>query len=119
MTRKYVQDGHVLDHTAASAISSGDVVAMGNLVGVALADIASGATGSVQIDGVFTLAKTAGTAWNQGDSLTWDVSAKKFVKGGTAATGDIVGCAVCAKAAASADTAADVLLRAIPGTITA
>ena len=119
MATTYVQDGYVLDYTAGANIDSGAVVAMGNIVGIALVDIANGDTGSVRVDGVFTLDKTAGTAWAQGDLLTWDVSASEFTKGGTPATGDIVGCAVAAAPAGSADTSAKVLLRAIPGTVTA
>lgn len=118
MAKNYVQPGKVLEHTAGAAISSGDVVEMGNIVGVALGDMASGDVGSVQVDGVFTLAKTSGTAWSQGDALDWDTSAGEFTKGLTPATGDISGCAIAAADAASADTEGAVLLRAIPGTVT-
>lgn len=118
MAKTYVQKGDVLDHTAAADISSGAVVAMGNIVGVALADIPNGGIGPVQVDGVFTLAKTAATAWAQGDALRWDVSASQFTKGGVAATGDISNCAVAAAVAGSADTTAAVLLRAMAGTVT-
>lgn len=117
MTTNYVQDGDVLEHTAAASISAGDVVELANVVGVALADAASGEKVSVRVDGVFTLAKTTGTAWNQGDVLDWDTSTAKFGKGITPATGDITKCAVAAADAASGDATGKVLLRAIPGTI--
>lgn len=117
MTTKFIQPGHTLDHVAGSAISSSDVVEMGNLVGVAKSDIANGDTGAVMVDGVFELPKATGSAWNQGDVLDWDTSATEFGKGITPATGDITGCAIAAEDAASGDATGKVLLRAIPGTV--
>ena len=117
MTTKYVRPGEVLDHTAGSAISSGDVVEMAGMVGVALTDIANGDVGSVQVVGVFTLAKETGTAWSQGDSLDWDTSAEVFGKGITPATGDIEDCAIAAEAAASGDATGKVLLTRRFGTV--
>ena len=54
-----VQDGNVITYANAtgSAISSGDVVVMGNFCGVAVTDIANGASGSVAIEGVYQLTK--------------------------------------------------------------
>lgn len=118
MTRKYVQDGYSVDHAAGGAISSGDVVVLQNIIGVATGDIASGETGAVRVDGVFSLPKVSATAWVQGDVLDWDASAGAFTKAiATPAVGDITKCAIAAADAASADTEAAVLLRAIPGTI--
>ncbi len=117
MTRQYEQRGDILDHTAAADVNVDDTVVMGNIVGVALADIAAGETKGVAVDGVYQRAKTTGTAWSQGDVLDYDVSAGEFHKGLTPATGDITGCAIAAEDAASADAVGKVLLRAIPGTV--
>lgn len=117
MANNSIGPGDILDYTnGGSAIASGDPVVMGDLVGVALVDIASGETGSVQIAGAFTLPKIAGTAWAQGDKLDWDASVGAFGKGITSAAGDVTLCAVAAKAAASGDTAGEVKLTPGVGT---
>ncbi len=121
MTTKFVQDGDVLDYANASGatIASGAVVVMGNIIGVALSDIADGTTGAVAIEGVFTLPKTTGSAWTIGSKLLWDVSAGKFDVGtATPATGDVSVCCVAAGAAASAATTGPVLLNVGVGTVT-
>jgi predicted RecA/RadA family phage recombinase len=74
MTTKFVQPGSVIDYTAGSNIASGAVVVMSTLVGVALAAIASGSSGSVQIDGVFQLNKLSTDVIAQGDNVYWDAS---------------------------------------------
>lgn len=104
MTTKYRQPGEVVEHTAGASISSGDVVELGDSVGVALGDAESGDKVSVRIEGVFDLAKTTGTSWSQGDKLDWDTSAGEFHKGLTPASGDVTGCAIAAEDAASGDT---------------
>lgn len=107
MSGKYVQKGDTLLFTnAGSAIAAGAVVLMGNIVGVAETDIAaSTGTGSVAVEGCFTVPKTTGVAWVVGGKLFWDVSTGKFdTMAASPATGDVTGCAVVAQAAASADT---------------
>ncbi|HSH45105.1 MAG TPA: DUF2190 family protein, partial [Longimicrobiales bacterium] len=89
-------------------------VVMGDVVGIALTDIAGGETGAVAIEGVFEVAKAAGTAWDQGAKLDWDASASAFDIGVTPATGDVEDCGVAAEAAASAATTG--YIRLTPGT---
>lgn len=72
MTTKYKMRGAVIDYVAGSNLLSGAVVVIGVKVGVLLADIASGATGSVQIAGVFELAKLSTDAPAQGALVYWD-----------------------------------------------
>ena len=69
-----IQPGDRLEYTnsSGSTISSGDVVEMGNICGVALADITNGSTGAVAIRGVVTLAAETAASWSQGDQLYWD-----------------------------------------------
>jgi predicted RecA/RadA family phage recombinase len=78
MTKKYIQPGEVLDYTAGANIASGDVVLVGVRVGVALADIANGATGPVQVSGVFELTKLSTDAPVQGALLYWDNTNKRL-----------------------------------------
>lgn len=72
MTTKFVQPGDVIDYTAGANIASGQVVLMGVRIGVALAAIANGAIGPVQVTGVFTIAKLSTDAVTQGAALYWD-----------------------------------------------
>ena len=120
MATNYIQDGDVLTYSnAGSAITAGSVVAIGSLIGIALTDIAAtSGSGSVRIEGVFSVPKVTGTAWTQGAKLLWDASAAKFDLGtATPATGDISGCCVASAAAASGDTTGKVLLNVGVGTI--
>lgn len=104
MAKTYIQDGDVINYQngTGSAIASGAIVKIGALVGIALVDIANGATGSVMLEGVFKVAKATGAAWAQGDQLYWDATAGNFTKTSTsntaaghafepAASGDAVG----------------------------
>lgn len=108
MTNKFKQPGEVVDYAndTGSDIAAGAVVIMGILLGVALVDIADGESGAVAIEGVFELAKTAGTAWVEGNALDWDASASAFQVTATItpASGDLELCAVAHAVAASAAT---------------
>lgn len=123
MTTTYVQPGHVIDYTNATgaAIASGAVVRIGQLLGVALVNIAIGATGSVSIDGVHRLPKVAGAVIAQGESLTWDASAGAFDDNAAVpAAGDVTGAASVAFAAAgNGTTTVLVRLTGVPGTLAA
>lgn len=72
MTTKYVMSGGVIDYVAGSAVTSGQVLLIGVRVGVALAAIASGATGAVRMLGIFTIAKLSSDVVTVGAALYWD-----------------------------------------------
>ncbi len=121
MATTYVQDGKVIDWTnGGSAVSAGDVVVIGNILGVALVDIAGGATGAVQIEGVFDCPKVSGAVIAAGESLTWDVSAGAFDDNAAVpATGDVTKQpAVAFEAAGSGVTTLAVKFTGVPGTVT-
>ncbi|MBL4709750.1 MAG: DUF2190 family protein [Flavobacteriales bacterium] len=107
--KNFVQEGAIVDHVAASAITSGDVVLIGPLVGVAVTDIANGETGSVAIEGVFDIAKNTSTVMAVGSTPRWDVSATE-ISTAAAASGDVGGAFVVVKAALSADATVNVKL---------
>lgn len=120
MTSTAKQPGNTLDYTNASGstIAQGTPVVIGNLIGVAAADIANGATGSLHISEVHMLPKVTGSAWTLGSKLLWDASAGKFDVGtATPATGDVSNCCVAAAPAASAATVGAVLLNVGVGTV--
>ena len=119
--KTYVQPGKVITWTngTGSAVASGDVVVVGNIIGVAAVDIADGASGSVAIEGVYTVPKVSGAVIAQGESLTWDASAGAFDdNAATPGTGDVTGPpAVAAEAAGNGVTSFDVKLTGVPGTV--
>lgn len=119
MSKNYVQEGDVIQYTAGANIAAGAVVAIGQILGVALVDIANGETGSVAIEGVFSVPKVSGAVIAQGESLTWDVSAGAFDdNAATAAAGDITGApAVAFEAAGNGVTTLKVRFTGIPGTV--
>lgn len=119
MATNYVSDGNVINWTngTGSAVDSGDVVATGHCIGVALVDIANGATGSVALEGVFTVPKVSAAVFTQGEKLIWDASAGAFDdSAATPATGDITGGAVAWIAGANTETTCTVKLT--PGNAT-
>lgn len=116
----YVQEGEVIDFVAAADVTSGQVVAIGNILGVACGAVASGATGKAAITGVFTVPKVSGAVIANGESLTWDASAAAFDdNAATPATGDITGApAVAFEAAGNGVTSMKVRFTGVPGTKT-
>lgn len=76
----YKQPGMSIEYTAGSAISSGDVIALADRIGIALTDIANGSKGTVNLEGVYSLAAETDAAFSQGDQLFWDTSASELTK---------------------------------------
>lgn len=121
MANNFVQPGDVLTWTnGGTAVVSGQVVRIGQILGVALVDIANGASGSVAIRGVFRVPKVSAAVIAQGEALTWDASAAAFDdNAATPATGDVTGPpAVAFEAAGNGVTTLAVSLTGVPGTVT-
>lgn len=74
--RNYVQRGDTLTLTAPAAIASGDVVAVGSIIGVANGDAANGAPVDVDTVGVFRLPKVSALAIAAGDVVYFDAATK-------------------------------------------
>lgn len=74
--RNYVQPGNTLTLTAPAEVISGDIVAVGSIIGVANGDAANGAPVDVDTVGVFRLPKVAALAIAAGDVVYWDSAAK-------------------------------------------
>ena len=74
MSTNFIEKGEVLNYTAANKpIASGDVVIIGNIVGIAKTDIAVGETGAMHITGVYSLPKAA-EAITQGMKVYWNTA---------------------------------------------
>lgn len=58
--KNYIQEGRQIDLTASGAVTSGDLVVVGELVGVATTDAVASEVYAVSTTGVFDLAKGAG-----------------------------------------------------------
>lgn len=119
--QNYEQRGEVITITAGAAYSSGDVVVVGQILGVACGDIANGAQGEVAIRGAFRCPKVSAAVIAQGESLVWDASAGAFDDNAAVpASGDVSGgCAVALEAAGNGDTEILVGFTGVPGTVTA
>lgn len=90
-TNRFKEFGRIQTITGATGgHSSGDVVEVlsgsSGYVGVCVTDIAEGATGSIDTEGVYTVAAESDTAWNIGDKVYWDgTSMTKTASGATPA----------------------------------
>lgn len=118
--KNFTQEGETIPFTAGAAITSGQVVALGNVLGVAAGDVANGALGQLVTEGVFTVPKVSGAVIAIGETLTWDASASAFDDNlATPATGDITGAAAFAfESAGSGVTSLQVRFTGAPGTRT-
>ena len=118
MATNYIQAGEVIDYTAGADISSGDVVVVGNLVGVAITDIADGEVGAVGISGVWELPKVSAAVIGAGETVNYDVSAGEFDdNAATPATGDLTGGCVAVEAAGNGDTTVKVKINVGANTV--
>jgi predicted RecA/RadA family phage recombinase len=105
---------NVIDYTPGSAVSVGDVVVIGTILGIAHQDIASGALGSLAIDGgIYDVVKITGSI-SQWTLVYWNATGDPV--GGTAGTGaatttagsnNLLGIAIAA--AGSSDTTVRIL----------
>ena len=101
----FIQPGEAIDLTATEAISSGDIVVVNDLVGVAQTDAATGDLFAVAVQGVYNLPKVGGLAISVGDKVYVGATGGSVNKTGT---DTYVGKAV--TAAATSDTAVHVRL---------
>ena len=73
---KYVQDDETIEYTPSADVAAGQVVAQGDLIGVAKTPIAANKLGSLAVEGVFDCPKATGggTAITAGATLHWKAS---------------------------------------------
>ena len=103
MATRFVHDGNSVDYTPGSAVTAGDVVVQGELVGVAKVDIAASALGSLAVTGVFDFPKATGTstAITAGANCYWDVAEAVAKTDSETGANKLIG--KCVKAAVDAD----------------
>lgn len=97
-----VQSGETIEFVNAGAdIAAGDVVPVGEKFGVAMVDIAGGASGSVMMGGAHELAKDGG-ALTQGQKVFWDTVAKNVTGTASADAQRVMGHVIAAAAGGDA-----------------
>lgn len=103
--KNFVSSGEVLTVAAPAAVVSGQVVKVGQVIGVAATNAANGADVNVNMTGVYDLPKAA-VAIAQGALVYWDVAAAKVTTATVGTT--LLGCAT--KAALAGDATVHVRL---------
>ena len=75
-TAQFIHDGNGIDYTPGSDLPAGSVVVQGDLIGITKRDIATGVLGTLELNGVFDVPKTAGEgeAIAVGAKVYWDVA---------------------------------------------
>jgi predicted RecA/RadA family phage recombinase len=72
MEARFLHEGRTVDYTPETDIAAGSVVIQGSLTGIALRDLPAGQLGSLQVDGVFEIAKLSGDVFTAGTKVYWD-----------------------------------------------
>ncbi|HHE3654180.1 TPA: DUF2190 family protein [Pasteurella multocida] len=72
MAKNFIQDGDILRFTATKAVKSGDVVVVGEMCGVAIADVENKEQGVLHVSGVFNVKAKKAEDIKQGVVLYWD-----------------------------------------------
>lgn len=76
----FVQNGDFLHTVLEDTVAGGDLVIVGNIVGVAVSNGNGVDLKAVQTKGVFTLPKEDALAIDQGDTLYWNSTTKVVTK---------------------------------------
>ncbi len=107
---RYNSDGNTVKYTPSSAVTAGDVVLQGDLIGIAANDIAANDTGALIVSGVVEFPKTGGggIVFTAGDLAYWDVSATSADTTDDSGTNKLIGKTIAA--AADNDTIVYVLM---------
>ena len=71
---RVLSNGSSIHYTPVAAVSAGDVVPVGSLLGIAPVDIPANTTGSLELDGVFDVPAVNDDAFVFGEPLYWDAA---------------------------------------------
>jgi len=101
--RNYEHEGNSITVPATAEITSGNIVVIGSIVGIAAVDAKIGEDFTLSLKGVYRLPKVAALAIAVGDKVYYDSAAKLVNK--TASGNTLLGVATEAAANPSADVA--------------
>jgi len=79
MQARRIKSGNVFDYTPGADVSAGTIVLQADLFGVATADIAANAPGSLDAGGIYDVAKAGATVFAAGAIVFWDNTNKLAV----------------------------------------
>ena len=102
MKARYIQRGESIDYTPAADVAAGDVVKIGNLVGVAKLDIKPGELGALALVGVYEVLKIGLAEFAPGALVAYDFENGLATSPEISPSAKVIGHAVAA--AAKADT---------------
>lgn len=88
----YRQQGDIINYTPSVAMTAGEIVVEGELVGAAVTDIAANAEGALRIAGVINAPKLSTDVVVIGNILYWDDGNTRMTT--TASTHKVIGIAV-------------------------
>ena len=121
MANNQIYSGDVQDwaNDSGSAVISGQVVVVGETLGIAQVDIAIGAIGSVAFEDVWAVPKADAAVIAHGEFVTWDASAANFDDAlATPAVGDVtLGAWATESKGATSGATIEVRLTGRPGTL--
>ena len=83
MKARYVQRGESVDYTPETPVAAGDIVKVGDLIGVAKLDIKPGELGALATVGVYEI-ETGGKAVELGATVSVDPATGKVCEAGAA-----------------------------------
>lgn len=106
MSAIFRQEDGIIDHTPAGAVTAGDVVVVGGIVGVATHDITATELGQLRTTGVFRLTLASGKTFAEGAAV--------YVNAASAATDNAADTAFGYAIAANATSTVDALLIQAP-----
>ncbi len=72
MKAKYIQKGDSIDFSPSMDMDAGEIVRLGNLIGITKAPVKAGTLGTLAVSGIFDVQKSAGIPFLAGCNVFWD-----------------------------------------------
>lgn len=110
-TATYINQGYNIDYTPGTAKSQGDIIVLGDTIGVVATALAANEKGSLRMKGLFSFPKlsASGTNWAAGTGVYWD-NTDSVIRTTPGASNEHNYAGVVAKQPATTDTTVEVLL---------
>lgn len=89
MQARYIHNGNAIDYYPPTDVAAGQIVPLGDLIGIAKLDIKANTLGALAVTGVYDVVKGA-TAFNPGDAVYWNATDQVAVTTGNALLGRAV-----------------------------
>lgn len=71
MQARYVHNGNAIDYMPTTAVAAGQIIAFGDMIGIARLDIPANTLGALAVTGVYDVVK-GDAAFNPGDAVYWN-----------------------------------------------